>query len=106
MSNEQTKKPWQSGAIITALLGLVFGVCEYLGVFVDPELQAIIQSEDTVEKITSAEQVKGLVTVTISIAFAYFRLRARRAIEGGVDVLKQPFQWVGNLFKRKKKEEA
>jgi hypothetical protein len=106
MSESQPKKPWQSGAIITALLGLIFGICEYLGVFVDPELQQVIQSDATIEKITSAEQVKGLATVAISIAFAYFRLRARRAIEGGVDVLKQPFQWVGNLFKRKKKDEA
>lgn len=102
MSENHTKKPWQSGAIITALIALIFGVLEYYGIAIDPELRQTIENPETIDKITSAEQVKGLITVAISVAFIYFRIRARRAIEGGVDVLAKPIHWIRNLFTRKK----
>jgi hypothetical protein len=105
MSENTPKKPWQSGAIVTALIGLIFGLLEYFGVFIDPELQAIVQNDDTVQKITDTQKLQGLLTVALSIGFAYFRLRARRAIEGGVDVLATPFRKIGSIFKRRKKEE-
>jgi hypothetical protein len=102
MSNEQTKQIWQSGGIITAFFGLLFGLLEFFGVFVDPEIQAVITSEETIDKIVTAEQAKGLITVAMSIAFAYFRIRARRVISGGLDSAGKPFKWIGDLFKKKK----
>jgi uncharacterized membrane protein len=102
MSNDQSKKPWQSGGIVTAFIMLLFGILEFFGYAVDPELQAIIQDEDTIERIIQSEQAKGLLVIALSIAFAYFRIRARRAIEGGADVLASPFRKIGQLFKRNK----
>jgi len=83
------------------LMALVFGILEYYGIAIDNDLKAAIDNPDTIEKITSTEQLKGLLTVAFSVAFIYFRLRARRAIEGGVDVLSKPIRWVSNLFKKK-----
>ena len=33
-----SKKPWQSGGIVTGIIEVIFAVCEYYGVFIDQEL--------------------------------------------------------------------
>jgi hypothetical protein len=94
----QTKPIWQSGGIVTAFIALIFGVLQYFGIAVDPYLQEIIMSDETHEKIVETEKARGLLTIAISIAFGYFRIRATRAIEGGFNA---PINWIRGLFKKK-----
>lgn len=109
MSNENTKKPWQSGGIVTGIIALILAVCEYYGVFIDPELQATITDPVAIDKITQAETIKGLLTAAIGISFIYFRLRAKRAIKGGAEGVKdavlKPVNWIKGLFSKKKQNE-
>jgi len=105
-----SKKPWQSGGIVTGIIAVIFAVCEYYGVFIDPELKEAIQDPAALEKITSAENIKALITAGIGIAFIYFRLRAKRAIEGGAESVKEavlkPINWFRSIFKKKNKDET
>jgi hypothetical protein len=109
MSTQETKKPWQSGGIVTGIIALILAVCEYYGVFIDPELQSTITDPAAIDKITQAETIKGLLTAGIGISFIYFRLRAKRAIEGGAESLKdavlKPINWIKGLFSKKQQNE-
>lgn len=107
MTTEATKKPWQSGGIVTGIIALALAIAEYYGVFIDPELAATLQDPAAIDKITAAENVKALLTAGVGIAFIYFRLRAKRAISGGVegvkDAVRKPIDWIAGIFGKKQK---
>ena len=108
MSNEKPKKPWQSGGIVTGFITLLLAVFEWQGVFIDDSLKQVLTDPETIEKITQAETYRALGLAAIGLAVIYFRLRATRAIAGGVegvkDAVTKPIRWLSGLFTKKKQE--
>ncbi len=109
MTTEATKKPWQSGGIVTGIIALALALAEYYGVFVDPALAETLQDPAAIERITQADNIKALLTAAVGIAFIYFRMRATRAISGGVqdvkDVVRKPIDWIAGIFRKKKNQD-
>lgn len=109
MSTQETKKPWQSGGIVTGIIALILAVCEYYGVFIDAELKATLTDPAAIDKITQAQTIKALLTAAIGISIIYFRNRAKKAIEGGAESIKdavlRPVNWIKRLFSKKQQNE-
>jgi hypothetical protein len=108
MSNEQPKKPWQSGGIVTGVITLILAILEFNGVLLPVEANEVLSDPETIAKITQAGDIRALLMALAGIAFIYFRLRAQRAIAGGMegvkDAVTRPITWVRGIFTKNKKE--
>lgn len=105
MTTEPKKQIWQSRTIVTAIILIIIGFLDYFGIPIPEALRELITGEETVDKITGANEVRGIINVLLGLAIAYFRIQAKKAVEGGVDAVTTPliraWEWVKGIFKGK-----
>lgn len=106
MSNEQAKKWHQSKGVWTGIVQTGLGLAMIFGIELPAEIVDPLVGEGFAEAMATASSPIGYANVIFGVLGTYFRLIAKRAINEGVedvkDIVRKPIDWIVGIFRKKK----